>query len=152
MRLIAQNYGVTSLETLLSRHLDLTLNIAHGGITLDNNPDNLRRDHIFSRATLEAGGVSSERTNHYANFHFLRGTDNLNKSDTPPHEWFKKPGEQPPYSDDDLKERLLTWDLLQPDKFPQMLKARTKLIQTRALELFALKPGDLQTIFSSPAK
>jgi hypothetical protein len=26
MRLIAQNYGVTSLETLLSRHLDLTLN------------------------------------------------------------------------------------------------------------------------------
>jgi Protein of unknown function DUF262 len=152
MRLIAQNYGVTSLETLLSRHLDLTLNIAHGGITLDNNPDNLQRDHIFPRATLEAQGVSSERTNHYANFHFLRGTDNLNKSDTPPHEWFKKPGEQPSYSDEDLKERLLTWDLLKAGEFPQMIEERTKLIQARAIELFGMKPGDLEALFSAPAK
>ncbi len=111
-RLVAGQYGIGSLEALLSRHLDLALNIAHGGITLDNNSENLQRDHIFPRATLEKQGTPPERTNHYANFHFLRGKDNLNKSDTPPHEWFKRPGDQPAYSDDDLKERLLTWDLL----------------------------------------
>ena len=33
-RMVAQYYGITSLETLLTRHLDLTLNIAHGGISL----------------------------------------------------------------------------------------------------------------------
>ena len=52
---------------------------------------------------------SSNRSNgnrEYANFHFLRGKDNLNKSDTPPRKWFRKPGDQPPYTDDDLKERL----------------------------------------------
>jgi hypothetical protein len=32
-RLVAQYYGITSLEMLLTRHLDLTLNIAHGGIS-----------------------------------------------------------------------------------------------------------------------
>lgn len=150
MRLVAKHYGITSLETLLSRHLDLTLNIAHGGITLDNNPDNLQRDHIFPRAMLEGEGVPSERTNHYANFHFLRGKDNLNKSDTPPHKWFRKPGDQPPYTDDDLKERLLTWDLLEPGQFPQLLEARTQQIQKRALELFSMKPGDLEALFSAP--
>ena len=51
-RMVAQYYGITSLETLLTRHLDLTLNIAHGGISLDNNPENLQRDHIFPRSTL----------------------------------------------------------------------------------------------------
>jgi hypothetical protein len=150
MRLIAQHYGISSLETLLSRHLDLTLNIAHGGITLDNNPDNLQRDHIFPRATLESAGTSSERTNHYANFHFLRGKDNLNKSDTPPHEWFKKPGDQPAYSDGDLKERLLTWDLLRPGNFPLLLEKRTELIHKRALELFGMEESELNTLFSSP--
>jgi hypothetical protein len=76
-RMVAQYYGITSLEILLTRHLDLTLNMAHGGISLDNNPENLQRDHIFPRSTLEAKGVSEERANHYANFHFLRDKDNL---------------------------------------------------------------------------
>ena len=50
-RLVAGQYGIGSLEALLSRHLDLALNIAHGGITPDdNNPENLQRDHIFPRA------------------------------------------------------------------------------------------------------
>src|SRR5690606_30743745 len=111
-------------EGLLVRHLDLALNIAHGGITLDNNPENLQRDHIFPRSTLEKQGTPPEITNHYANFHFLRGSDNLNKSDTAPHIWFKKPGDQPPYSDDDLKERLLSWELLAPDAFEKMLESR----------------------------
>ena len=146
-RLVAAQYGVSSLEALLARHLDLTLNIAHGGITLDNNPENLQRDHIFPRATLEKEGMSPERTNHYANFHFLRGRDNLNKSDIPPHEWFKKPGERPPYSDDDLKERLLTWDLLQPGRFPAMIEERSKLIHERALTLFGMKAADFDALF-----
>ena len=133
----------------LSKHLDLALNIAHGGITLDNNPENLQRDHIFPRATLEKAGTPSEKTNHYANFHFLRGKDNLNKSDTAPHEWFKKPGEQPAYSDDDLKERLLTWDLLQPGQFPAMLEERTKAIHNRALTLFGMKAADFDALFAA---
>jgi len=152
MRQIALQYGVTSLETLLSRHLDLTLNIAHGGITLDNNPENLQRDHIFPRATLESQGVPSERRDHYANFHFLRGKDNLNKSDTPPHEWFKKPGEQPPYTNDDLHERLLKWELLQPGNFPLLLQERTKLINERALRLFNMTEADLKTLFVPTAE
>jgi len=146
-RLVASHYGVNSLESLLSRHLDLALNIAHGGITLDNNPENLQRDHIFPRATLEKQGTPPDRTNHYANFHFLRAKDNLNKSDTPPHEWFKKPGEQPAYSDDDLKERLLTWELLQPGQFPAMLEERRKLIHGRALRLFGMAAPDFDKLF-----
>jgi len=150
MHFVAQQYGINSLETLLGRHLDLTLNIAHGGITLNNNPDNLQRDHIFPRATLEKAGTSPDQTNHYANFHFLRGKDNLNKSDTPPHEWFKKPGEQPAYSDEDLKERLLTWDLLQPGNFPNLLSERTKLIHGRAEALFGINATDLEALFAPP--
>lgn len=146
-RLVAAHYGVNSLESLLSRHLDLSLNIAHGGITLDNNPENLQRDHIFPRSTLEQEGTLPAKTNHYANFHFLRGKDNLNKSNTAPHEWFKKPGEQPPYSDDDLKERLLTWKLLQPGLFPAMLEERTKAIHERALTLFGMKAADFDALF-----
>ena len=89
------------------------------------------------------------KTNHYANFHFLRGKDNLNKSDTAPHEWFKKPGDQPPYTDDDLKERLLTWALLQPGEFPAMLAERTKLIHERALKLFGMSAGDFDALFAT---
>lgn len=149
VRLIALLYGVNSLETLLSRHLDLALNIAHGGITLDNNPENLQRDHIFPRATLERQGSPAAMTNHYANFHFLRGKDNLNKSDTAPHEWFKRPGDQPAYSDDDLKERLLTWDLLQPGQFPMLIEKRTNLIHERALALFGMKATDFDALFKT---
>ena len=146
-RLVAQQYGVTSLEMLLLRHLDLALNIAHGGITLDNNPENLQRDHIFPRSTLEKAGTAQERTNHFANFHFLRAKDNLNKSDTAPHEWFRKPGEQTPYTDEDLNERLLTWDLLQPGKFPEMVEYRTKKIHERALVLFGMQAPEFDSLF-----
>lgn len=148
-RLVTQRYGVDSLETLLSRHLDLALNIAHGGITLDNNPENLQRDHIFPRATLEKQGIPPEHINHYANFHFLRAKDNINKSDTPPHKWFKKPGDQLPYSDDDLKERLLTWQLLEPGNFSLLLKERTKLIHERALALFGMDAAECDALFAS---
>lgn len=152
-RLVAQYYGVTSLETLLARHLDLALNIAHGGISLDNNPENLQRDHIFPRSTLEDKGVSEERANHYANFHFLRDKDNLNKSNTPPHRWFEKPGDQPAYSDSDLEERLLTRDMLQPGKFTTMLKERSKLIQKRALALFKMESvEDVDALFEIPSE
>lgn len=147
--LCATHYGIDTLEALLSRHLDLALNIAHGGITLDNNPENLQRDHIFPRATLEAQGTPSELTNHYANFHFLRGRDNLNKSDTAPSTWFKKPGEQPPYSDDDLSERLLTWDLLQPGRFPDLLRERTTKIHERALALFRMDAKAFDDLFDA---
>lgn len=147
-QLVSAIYGVNSIESLLSKHLDLALNIAHGGITLDNNPENLQRDHIFPRASLEKQGVSPTKTNHYANFHFLRGKDNLNKSDTPPHEWFRKPGDQSPYSEGDLRERLLTWDLLQPGQFLAMLEERTKLIQARALTLFGMKTPEFEALFA----
>ena len=152
-RLVAQYYGITSLEMLLTRHLDLTLNIAHGGISLDNNPENLQRDHIFPRSTLEEKGVSEERANHYANFHFLRDKDNLNKSNIAPHRWFNKPGDQPAYTDADLKERLLTHDMLQPGKFPSMLKERSKLIQERALVLFKMESvASVDALFDMPGE
>ncbi|HOX01793.1 MAG TPA: hypothetical protein P5555_05135 [Candidatus Paceibacterota bacterium] len=84
---------------------------------IDNNHENLQRDHIFPRATLEKQGISAERANLYANFHFLQATDNLNKSDKSLHEWFKSPGDQSDYSEQDVKERLITWNLLQHNIF-----------------------------------
>lgn len=150
-RLVATYYGILGIDSLLSRHLDLTLNIAHGGITPDeNNPENLQRDHIFPRATLEKAGSLPERTNHYANFHFLRGKDNLNKSDTPPHEWFKKPGDQPSYTDADLAGRLLSWDLLQPGQFDQLITTRGQQIQDRALALFGTDAKAFDSLFAEP--
>ncbi len=150
-RLVAQQYGITSLELLLSRHLDLALNIAHGGITLDNNPDNLQRDHIFPRSTLEKQGKPPAKTNHYANFHFLRAKDNLNKSNIPPHEWFNKPGpEQTAYTEEDLAERLLTWDLLKPGAFERMLEERKGKIHGRALALFGMTEPQFGALFESP--
>lgn len=147
-RLIRSLYGIDALEPMLSRHLDLALNIAHGGITVDNNPENLQRDHIFPRSTLEKQGHPPEVTNHYANFHFLRGKDNLNKSDTPPHEWFRKPGDQLPYSDNDLKERLLTWNLLAPGQYSAMLETRAKAIHGRALALFGMTTDEFNALFA----
>ena len=146
-QMVAGYYGVSSLENLLSRYLDLTLNIAHGGITLDHNPDNLERDHIFPRATLAKQGVPDNLTNHYANFHFLRGKDNRNKSDTPPDVWFRKPGMQSPYSESELKERLLTWDLLESGNFPKLIEARTAEITRRAVAIFGMEEAEIDALF-----
>jgi len=146
-RLVKRQYGIDSLDKLLRRHLDLTLNIAHGGITLDNNPDELQRDHIFPKSKLEAAGYPYETVNHYGNFHFLRANDNGNKSDKPPHEWFRKPGTNSPYTDNDLNERLLSWDLLEPDQFENMLDVRGKKIREKAEKLFGLSEQEFNNLF-----
>lgn len=147
-RLVRRQYGIDSLDKLLRRHLDLTLNIAHGGITLDNNPDELQRDHIFPKSKLEAAGYPYETVNHYANFHFLRANDNGNKSDKPPHEWFRRPGTNSPYSDNDLNERLLSWHLLEPDQFENMIDIRGKKIREKAERLFGLSEQDFNALFT----
>lgn len=146
-QMIRRQYGISSLDILLSRHLDLTLNIVHGGITLDNNPDELQRDHIFPRSTLEAQGYPYEKVHHYANFHFLRANDNLNKTNKPPHEWFKKPGTNTPYTDRDLRERLLSWDLLEPGQFETMVEVRARRIQEQAAELFGMSMEEIDALF-----
>ncbi len=146
--LIKREYGIRSLDDLLRKHLDLALNIAHGGITLDGNPEDLQRDHIFSKSKLEKENRPYEMINHYANFHFLRGVDNLNKTDKPPHEWFAKPGKDiPPYSENDLATRLLTWEDLQPNKFDQMIINRGKKIRKKAEDLFRMSETDLDLLF-----
>lgn len=137
-------YGIENLDDLLARHLDLTLNIAHGGITLDNNPENLQRDHIFPRSTLIDKGVPQEKANHYANFHFLRDKDNQNKSNIAPHKWFSQSG----YTKKDLKNHLLTEDLIQPGKFKEMIAARSKLIQKKALQLFNMTEAEFSALFA----
>lgn len=147
VKLVKRQYGIDSLDKLLRRHLDLTLNIAHGGITLDNNPDELQRDHIFPKSKLEAAGYPYETVNHYGNFHFLRANDNGNKSDKPPHEWFRKPGTNSPYTDNDLNERLLSWDLLEPDQFENMIVVRGKKIREKAEKLFGLSEQEFNNLF-----
>ena len=147
VKLVKRQYGIDSLDKLLRRHLDLTLNIAHGGITLDNNPDELQRDHIFPKSKLEAAGYPYETVNHYGNFHFLRANDNGNKSDKPPHEWFRKPGTNSPYTDNDLNERLLSWDLLEPDQFENMIDVRGKRIREKAEKLFGLSEQEFNNLF-----
>lgn len=150
--LTRRNYGIASLDDLLKRHLDLTLNITHGGITLDRNPDELQRDHIFPRATLHKEGYDYEDVNHYANFHFLRGVDNLNKSDRAPHEWFRSPGKAPSYTEQDLKERLLTWDDLRPGNFSEMLKARSARIRVKAELMFGFSESEIGALFAKEQK
>ena len=147
--LVKREYGIRSLDGLLRRHLDLTLNIAHGGITLDKNPEDLQRDHIFPKSRLEEAGYPYEMVNHYANFHFLRGVDNLNKSDKAPHEWFRNPGKNvPPYTERDLEERLLTWDDLQPGEFENLIERRGRKIRRKAEELFGVTEQEFDALFS----
>jgi hypothetical protein len=149
MALVTREYGIKSLDDMLRRHLDLTLNIAHGGITLDRNPEELQRDHIFPKSQLEKAGYSYDVVNHYANFHFLRGTDNLNKLDKPPQEWFRNPGKNvPPYSENDLAERLLTWDDLEPGHFESMIEKRGTRIRQKAEELFGIQEDQFNELFS----
>lgn len=140
--------GVSSFDHLCAKHLDLALNIAHNGISLDSNPENLQRDHIFPRSTLEQQGKPPQLIHHYANFHFLRATDNLNKSNIPPDRWFHSPGRDvPPYTDNDLYDRLLTWDLIQPGMFEHMIEVRRGKIQERAAEFFGRSIRDFDTLF-----
>ncbi len=146
--LVKREYGIDTLDRLLRRHLDLALNIAHGGISLGNNPEELQRDHIFPRSTLEKAGYTYEVVNHYANFHFLRANDNANKSDKPPHEWFKRPGTNSPYTDKDLEERLLTWGLLEPGQFENMIQERGRKIRERAETLFGITETEFNALFS----
>jgi len=92
-------------------------------------------------------GYAYEIVNHYANFHFLRGVDNLNKLDKPPDEWFRNPGRNiPPYSDKDLEERLLTWDDLQPGSFEPMIDRRGKKIRQNAEKLFGVTEQEFNII------
>jgi hypothetical protein len=89
--------------------------------------------------------------NHYANFHFLRGSDNLNKLDKDPHDWFRSPGkEAPPYSDKDLEERLMTWDEINPGYFETMIAQRGKRIRAKAEELFGVSEEDFGKLFAAP--
>ena len=151
--MVRNHYGIKTLDDLLKRHLDLALNIAHGGITIDeSNPEALQRDHIFPRSKLEEAGYSYETVNHYANFHFLRGSDNLNKSANPPHEWFKEPGkDNPPYTDQDLKERLLTWEDLAPGNFENMIQVRSQKIKKRAEEILGYSEAEIDAFLSGTA-
>ena len=140
---------ITDLNTMLEYHLDLTLNIAHGGdVVLDGNPDELERDHIFPKARLKDEGVPDARINNYANFHFLRQADNRNKTDRPPHEWFRQPGENvPAYTDQDLEARLLSWDLIQPGEFDQLLEIRGARIREATCKLFRMSESDFNNLF-----
>jgi hypothetical protein len=146
--LVRRQYGISSLDALLSRSLDLTLNLTHGGISIDNNPDDLQRDHIFPRSKLIEQGYPHDVVNCYANFHFLRGTDNLNKLDKPPLDWFKNPGKGvPAYSDDDLQERLLTWDNLQAGNFDAMCVERGGKIRKKACGILGYSEEEIDRFF-----
>lgn len=68
-------FGIKPLDDVLRGHLDLSINITHGEITLDKNPKELQRDHIFPGLKHEKAASSCEMVNHYANFHFLRIND-----------------------------------------------------------------------------
>lgn len=146
--LVSRYSGAITFDHLCAKHLDLALNIAHNGISLDGNPENLQRDHIFPRSTLEQQGKPPHLVNHYANFHFLRGADNLNKSNIPPDKWFRSPGRDiPAYTDQDLADRLLTWELIQPGMFEKMVEVRRNKIRERAAQLFGRSVDEFDKLF-----
>jgi len=150
---VAYHRHVGSLDDLLRRHVDLALNIAHdGNVILDGNPEQLERDHVFPQGKLRKKGVPEHEINHYANLHFLRGSDNRNKTDKPPHKWFRKPGKDgAPYSEADMRARLLTFELLEPGSFQQMLEIRGKAIRERALALFGMNEFEFDALFDEEA-
>jgi hypothetical protein len=87
--------------------------------------------------------------NHYANFHFLRGVDNLNKLDKPPDEWFRRPGSNvPSYSEADLQERLLTWDDLVPGHFETMIEQRGEKMRKKAEQFFGMTEAEFDAHFA----
>src|ERR1043165_2691390 len=145
-KLVADIRWVKNLDDLLSLDLDLTLNITHGGITLDGNPDELERDHIFPRALLQKLGVADSQINHYANFHFLRQKDNRNKTDKPPSEWFKEPGQATAYTDREMDERLLSSYIIQPGAFSQLVAVRGQRIPDKALGMFHLNDSEFEAL------
>jgi hypothetical protein len=107
-----------------------------------------KRDHIFPKSGLEKEGYPYEIINHYANFHFLRASDNLNKTDKAPSDWFKNPGKNiPPYSDKDLAERLLCWDDLKEGHFKAMIERRGKKVRQKAEEFFGLGEDEFNAMF-----
>jgi hypothetical protein len=146
--LVSKN-GWHNLEALLVKHLDMALNIAHNGVTIDGNPEELQRDHIFPRSTLLDEGKPTHQVNHYANFHFLRGSDNLNKSNIAPSKWFRSPGKGvPAYTDLDLQNRLMSWDLIEPGQFETLLVARSAKIKERAAQLFGRSEAEFDSLFA----
>ena len=149
-RRVRRNRPIKNLDTLLAHHLDLTLNIAQGGVVLDGNPDELERDHIFPKARLADEKVPVEQINHYANFHFLRQADNRNKTDRPPHVWFKQPGDgASSYTEQDMDDRLLSWELVQPGAFEKMLEIRGEKIRVAACKLFHMQEEEFNKLFEA---
>ncbi len=140
---------VTSLDDLLNRHIDLALNIAHSGnVILDGNPDELERDHVFPRSTLRREGKPEALINHYANLHFLRGRDNRNKTNRPPHDWFRSPGRGvEAYTDEDMRARLLSYALVAPGRFEELIEVRGRAIRQAALSLFGLNEWAFDALF-----
>jgi hypothetical protein len=145
IELVKTKYGVASLDSLMRHSLDLTLNLAHGGISINNNPDELQRDHIFPRSKRLAEKFPPDQVNHYANFHFLRGGDNLNKLDIEPDIWFEKNG----YNDSDLMERLLTWDDIKSGNFLNMIEKRGQKIRDKACGIFGYTEDEINKMFTS---
>ena len=93
-----------------------------------------------------------EVVNHYANFHFLRGKDNLNKLDKDPADWFRSPGRAvEPYSDRDLDERLLEWQDLDSGAFEAMIVRRSKRIREKAGALFGMSEQEFNALFEDKA-
>ena len=75
--------------------------------------------------------------------------DNLNKSDKPPNEWFRCPGKGvAPYSNQDLEDRLLSWNDLEPDNFMSLIETRGKKIRKRAEQLFGLTEEEFDSLFA----
>ena len=144
---VSRTRWVFNLENLLSSHLDLTLNIAHGGVILDDNPDELERDHIFPKSLLAREKWPDAKINHYANFHFLRQKDNRNKTDKPPHEWFRAPGKSSAYTDQEMDDRLLSWDMIEPGAFAHLLESRGQRIRERALQMFHMSEESFNKLF-----
>ncbi len=65
-----------------------------------------------------------------------------------PHEWFKNPGRKiQPYSEQDLKERLLIWDDLQPGNFGKMIEARSKRIIKKAESILGYAESNINALF-----
>ena len=142
IRLVQQFSDVWSVEDLLRKNLNLTLNIVHDGLTIDDDPQEHERDHIFPRSTLLKEGRAPLEADHFANMHFIRKQDNRNKTNISPDVWFKSPGSAPPYSETDLQARLISEEMIQPGNFEVLIDQRSKLIKAKALSLFSMTETD----------
>ena len=93
-------------------------------------------DHIFPRSVLRSKGLDDAQINHFANLWILSKSENRNKSNKPPKDYFRD------VSDDKLARALIDRRLLEYGRFKAFLKRRETAILEHISNALNLSESD----------